>query len=109
MASGYAIAAGGTQVSTAENNKMKLGQKFAYEHGITFQSDQRTHILIYQTEKVFNYIGLCIEIPLRVTQHLKQVSTVEDNRVSAHLVSSSCMDVGLLTKLIKKNHTYHYT
>ena len=34
MASGYAIAAGGTHVSTAENNKMKLGQKFAYEHGI---------------------------------------------------------------------------
>jgi len=41
VASGYAIAAGGTQVSTAENNEfeMKLGQKFGYEHGITFQSD----------------------------------------------------------------------
>ena len=60
VASGYAIAAGGTQVSTAENNKMKLGQKFAYEHGITFQSDQRTHILIYQTEKVFNYMWFCV-------------------------------------------------
>ena len=43
---------------------MKLGQKFAYEHGITFQSDQRMHILIYQTEEVFNLIGFfCIEIP----------------------------------------------
>jgi len=38
---------------------MKLGQKFAYEHGITFQFDQRMHILIYQTEEVFNYIGFC--------------------------------------------------
>jgi len=43
---------------------MKLGQKFAYEHGITSQSDQRMHILIYQTEEVFNYIGfLSFEIP----------------------------------------------
>ena len=85
MASGYAIAAGGTQVSTAENNKMKLGQKFAYEHGITFQSDQRMHILIYQTE-VFHCIGFCfvLKSPLRVTQHLKQVSTVEGDRVLAH-------------------------
>ena len=40
---------------------MKLGQKFVYEHGITFQSDQRMHILLYQTEEVFNYISF--EIP----------------------------------------------
>ena len=64
---------------------MKLVQKFAYEHGITFQSDQRMHILIYQTEEVFHYIGFCfvLKSPLRVTQHLKHVSTVEDDRVSA--------------------------
>jgi len=64
---------------------MKLGQKFAYEHGITFQSDQRMHILIYQTEEVF----FVLKPPLRVTQHLNQVSTVEDDRVSGHLVRSS--------------------
>ena len=90
---------------------MKLRQKFAYEHGITFQSDQRMHILIYQTEEVFNYIGFrfVLKSPLRVTQHLKQVSTVEDDRVSAqYLVRSSYMDVRLLSKLIK-NHTYYYT
>ena len=64
---------------------MKLGQKFAYEHGITLQTDQRMHILIYQTEEVFNYVGFCfvLKSALRVTQHLKQVSTVEDDRVSA--------------------------
>jgi len=39
---------------------MKLGQKFAYEHGITFQSDQRMHIQIYQTEEVFNYISFLL-------------------------------------------------
>jgi len=63
VATGYAIATGGTQVSTVEKQssfKMKLGQKFAYEHGITFQSDQRMHILIYQTEEVFNYIGFAL-------------------------------------------------
>ena len=91
---------------------MKLGQKFAYEHGITFQSDQRMHILIYQTKEMFNYIGFCFVLkspPSCVTQHLKQVSTVEDDRVSAqHLVRSSYMDVRLLSKLIK-NHTYYYT
>jgi len=80
---------------------MKLGQKFAYEHGITFQSDQRMHVLIYQTEEVFNYVGFCfvLKSPPRVTQHLKQVSTVEDDRVSAQcLVRSSYMDVRLLSK-----------
>jgi len=40
----FVIAAGGTQVSTVGSFKIKLGQKFAYEHGITFQSDQRMHI-----------------------------------------------------------------
>jgi len=39
---------------------MKLGQKFAYEHEITFQFDQRMHILIYQTEEVFNYISFLL-------------------------------------------------
>ena len=43
---------------------MKLGQKFAYEHGITLQTDQRMHILIYQTEEVFNYVSFVhIQIP----------------------------------------------
>ena len=90
---------------------MKLGQKFAHEHGITFQSDQRMHFLIYQTEEEFNYVGFCfvLKSPLRVTQHLKQVSTVEDDKVSAqHLVRSSYMDLRLLSKLIK-NHTNYYT
>ena len=73
---------------------MKLGQKFAYEHGITFQSDQRMHIPIYQTKEVFNYIGFCfvLKSPPRVTQHLKQVSTVEDDRVSAQYLISSYME-----------------
>ena len=90
---------------------MKLGQKFAYEHGITFQPDQRMYILIYQTEEVFDYIhrfSFVLKSPLRVTQHLKQVSIVEDDRVSAHLVRSSYMDVRLLSKLFK-NPTYYYT
>jgi len=39
---------------------MKLGQKFAYVHGITFQSDQRMYILIYQTEEVFNYVSFVL-------------------------------------------------
>ena len=64
MTSGYAIAAGGsgTQVSTVETIEfqMKLGQKFTYEHGISFQSDQRMHFLIYRTEEVFNYIGFVL-------------------------------------------------
>ena len=65
MASGYAIAVGGTQASTVEDNEMKLGQKFACEHGITSQSDQRMYILIYQTEEVFIITSFffCIEIP----------------------------------------------
>jgi len=45
---------------------------------------------------------------LRVTQHLKQVSTLEDDRVSGQqLVRSSYMDVRLLSKLIK-NRTYYF-
>ena len=65
---------------------MKLGQTFAYERdGITFQpSDQRMHILIYQTEEVFNYVGFVfvLKSPLTLTQHLKQISTVEDESFS---------------------------
>jgi len=65
---------------------MKLGQTFADEHdGITFQpSDQRMHILIYQTEEVFNYVGFVfvLKSPLTLTQHLKQISTVEDESFS---------------------------
>ena len=56
------------------------------------------------TEEVFiiSLVLFCIESPLRVTQHFNQVSTVEDDRVSAqHLVRSSYMDVRLLSKLIK--------
>jgi len=87
---------------------MKLDQKFAYEHGNTFQSDQRMHILIYEIEEVFNYIGFfCIEIPTEGDS--KFVSTVEDDRVSGqHLVRSSYMDVRLLSKFIE-NHTNYYT
>jgi len=43
---------------------MNLGQKFTYEHGITFQSDQRTYVLITKLRRcLITSVFFCIEIP----------------------------------------------
>ena len=80
---------------------MKLGQKFAYEHGITFQSDQRMHILIYQTEEVFNYIGFLL--------YWNEDDSTFEASFHDRVSGQKFIHGSKITEQVDQNRTYCYT